>query len=159
MGRPVGQPRRPRRRWQPRQGDLPGTAGGTTRAQDRHHQADVRGVTRRSTSRRSCFVRPRPGYAIGMRQINSRTLAVIGVLATAVLTACLVLPVSRQFGTVEGSWLGAALFLVPTIALLIATGFRYYGLWRSVEVAVVVMVITAFVTVAVSAFGFAGALS
>lgn len=91
--------------------------------------------------------------------MNSRTLALIGVLATAVLTACLVLPVSRQFGTVEGTWLGAALFLVPTIALLIATGFRYYGLWRSVEVAVVVMVITAFVTVVVSAFGFAGALS
>ncbi len=94
-----------------------------------------------------------------MRQMNSRTLALIGVLATAVLTACLVMPVSRQFGTVEGTWLGAALFLVPTIALLIATGFRYYGLWRSVEVAVVVMVITAFVTVVVSAFGFAGALS
>ena len=91
--------------------------------------------------------------------MNSRTLALIGVLATAVLTACLVMPVSRQLGTVEGTWLAAALFLVPTIALLIATGFRYYGLWRSVEVAVVVMVITAFVTVVVSAFGFAGALS
>jgi hypothetical protein len=86
-------------------------------------------------------------------------LALIGVLATAVLTACLVMPVSRQFGTVEGTWLAAAMFLVPTIALLIATGFRYYGLWRSVEVAVVVMVLTTFVTVVVSAIGFASALS
>jgi hypothetical protein len=94
-----------------------------------------------------------------MRQTNSRTVAAIGVLATAVLTAFLVFPVSRQLGTVEGIWLAAVILLAPTIALLIATGFRYYGLRRSVAVAVVVMAITAIVIAVISAIAFAKALT
>jgi hypothetical protein len=93
-----------------------------------------------------------------MRQTNSRTIAVIGVLATAVLTAFLVIPVSRQLAAVDGTWLAAVILLVPTLALLIATGFRYYGPWRSVAVAVGVMTITAAVTVVISAVAFAKAL-
>jgi hypothetical protein len=94
-----------------------------------------------------------------MQQTNSRTIAVIGVLATAVLAASLVVPVSRQLGTAEGMWLAAAIMLVPTMVVLIATSFRYYGLLRSVAVAAFVMVITSIVTFVISVFAFATALS
>jgi hypothetical protein len=94
-----------------------------------------------------------------MRRTNSRTIAVIGVLATAVLAAVLVVPASRQLGTVEGLWLAAVILLLPTMVVLVATGFRYYGLWRSVAVAACVMLITGIVTFVISVFTFATALS
>jgi hypothetical protein len=49
--------------------------------------------------------------------------------------------------------------LVPTMVVLVATSFRYYGLLRSVAVAAFVMVITGIVTFVISVFTFATALS
>jgi hypothetical protein len=98
-----------------------------------------------------------------VREIDPRTRVHVEhrdlVRATAVLAACLVMPASRQLGTMEGLWLAAAIMLVPMMVVLVATSFRYYGLWRSLAVAAVVMVVTSIVTFVVSAFAFATALS
>ncbi len=94
-----------------------------------------------------------------MQDNKPRTIAVIGVLTTAVLAAVLVIPVSRHLGSDEGLWLAAAIMLAPTIALLVATSFHYYGLLRSIGVAVAVMAITGIVTLVISTFAFATALS
>ena len=96
---------------------------------------------------------------MSMHATNSRRIAVIGVLATALLAACLVVPASRQLGTVEGMWLAAAIMVVPTVVVLAATGLSYYGPLRSIAVAAVVMLITAVVTFVISVFTFASALS
>lgn len=90
---------------------------------------------------------------------NSRMIVVLGVLATAALTAGLVIPASRQLGAADGIWLGALILIAPTMVVLVATSFRYYGLRRSIAVAAAVMVITSIVTFIVSVFTFASALS
>jgi hypothetical protein len=59
----------------------------------------------------------------------------------------------------EGMWLAAVIMIFPTMAMLVATSFRYYGLLRSLAVAAVVAVVTCIVTLVVSAFAFATALS
>ncbi|BBY43795.1 hypothetical protein [Mycolicibacterium celeriflavum] len=94
-----------------------------------------------------------------MRQTNSRRIAVAGVLAAAVLAAVLVMPASRQLGTSEGLWLAAATLGVPTIGVLVATSFRYYGLARSLAIGTVIAVVTCVVSLVVAAFTFATALS
>jgi hypothetical protein len=94
-----------------------------------------------------------------MRQSNSRTIAIVGVLVTAALAACLVIPASRQLGTMEGLWLAAAIMGVPTMAVLAVTGFRFYGWPRSLAVAAVIAVLTCIVSFVVSVFAFATALS
>ena len=94
-----------------------------------------------------------------MRQTNSRRTAVAGVLASAVLAALLMIPASRQLGTTEGLWLAAATLGVPTIAVLVATSFQYYGLLRSLAIGTVIAGITCVVSLVVAAFVFATALS
>lgn len=94
-----------------------------------------------------------------MRNPNARTLAVGGVLLTAVIAACLVIPAARQLGTVNGWWAAAAILGLPTAALLWITGYRYYGGLRSLAVAVVVAILTCAVSLVVAVFAFATALS
>ena len=94
-----------------------------------------------------------------MQQIDSRKIAVAGVLATAVLAACLTLPAVDQLSTIEGTWLAAAILCLPTAALLTATGYRHYGFARSVGVAVAVMLVTALLTWLVAVFALASAMS
>jgi hypothetical protein len=92
--------------------------------------------------------------------MTARTIAVVGVLATAALAAFLVVPASRQLGApTEGLWLAAAIIVIPTMVVLAATGLGYYGVLRSIAVAAAVSVITAVVAFVVSAFTFATALS
>lgn len=94
-----------------------------------------------------------------MRDIDSRKLAIAGVIIAAVLSACLVLPAMRNLATVDGTWLAAAIMGLPTVAVLIATGYRHYGLGRSVAVAVVVTVVTMVVSWIFSVLVLASALS
>jgi len=94
-----------------------------------------------------------------MQQIDSRKIAVAGVLVTAVLAACLTLPAVDQLSTIEGTWLAAAILCLPTAALLTATGYRHYGFARSVGVAVAVMLVTALLTWLVAVFALASAMS
>ena len=94
-----------------------------------------------------------------MRLRNGRTIAVTGVLLTAVMAAFLVSPAARQLGTVEGLALGAAIFGLPILVLLIITGAPYYGAARAVLVAVVIAVISSVVMWVVAVFTFATALS
>jgi hypothetical protein len=94
-----------------------------------------------------------------MQQIDSRKIAVAGVLATAVLAACLTFPAVDQLSTIEGAWLAAAIFCVPTAAVLAGTGYRHYGLARSVVVAVVIVLVTGLITWVVAVFALASAMS
>src|SRR5581483_8894615 len=98
------------------------------------------------------FTQPESGNPASMQQIDSRKIAVAGVLASAVLAACLVFPAVHQLSTVEGTWLAAAIFCLPTAAVLAATGYRHYGLARSVGVAVAVTLVTALITWVVAIF-------
>ncbi|MGX9791720.1 hypothetical protein [Mycobacterium sp. MMS18-G62] len=94
-----------------------------------------------------------------MQHIDSRKLAVAGVLVTAVLAACLALPAADQISTIEGTWLAAAILCLPTAALLAATGYRHYGVARSVGVAVAVTLVTGLITWVVAIFTVASAMS
>jgi hypothetical protein len=94
-----------------------------------------------------------------MQHIDSRKMAVAGVLATAVIASCLTLPAVDQLSTIEGTWLAAAMLCLPTAALLTATGYRHYGFTRSVVVAVAVMLVTALITWLVAVFALASAMS
>lgn len=69
------------------------------------------------------------------------------------------MPSVRQLGGSYELWLGAAIMIIPTAAVLTATGYCLYGLWRSLGVAVAVMVITSVITWVVAVFTFATALS
>lgn len=71
-------------------------------------------------------------------------MAMVGVIVAAVLASCLILPAMGKLATLEGTWLAAAIVGIPTVAVLVATGYRHYGLGRSVAVAVVVMTIAMF---------------
>jgi len=86
-------------------------------------------------------------------------MAVAGVFVAAVLASCLILPAVGQLTTLAGMWLAAAILLLPTVAVLVGTGYRHYGMARSVAVAVSVMVITGIISWVVSVFAVASALS
>jgi hypothetical protein len=94
-----------------------------------------------------------------MRQSNFRGIAIVGVLVSAVMAALLVMPASRELGTSAGLWVAAAIMGLPTMAVLVVTGFRNYGLPRSVGIAAVIAVATCVVSLVVAAFAFASALS
>jgi hypothetical protein len=86
-------------------------------------------------------------------------MTVAGVVAAAIAVTFLLTPAIRQLGWPDYWWVVAALILfLPPAALLVATSFTYYGLWRSVAVATVVMGIATVVTVLVAVFTFAAAL-
>ena len=93
-----------------------------------------------------------------MRQTDSRKIAVAGVVVAAVLASCLVMPTVGHLSTLNSAWLAAVIMGVPTAAVLIATGFRHYGLARSILVGVVITAITFVVTWVVTVFAVASAL-
>jgi Kef-type K+ transport system membrane component KefB len=99
------------------------------------------------------------GNPANMQQTDSRKIAVAGVLVTAVLAACLALPAVDQLSTIEGTWLAAAILCLPTAAALVATGYRHYGLVRSIIVALAIMLVTGLITWVVAVFTVASALS
>ncbi|MGZ5378380.1 MAG: hypothetical protein ACXWD8_10265 [Mycobacterium sp.] len=80
------------------------------------------------------------------------------MFVAAVLAACLVVPAFGEMLTLEGTWLAAAILGLPTAAVLTLTGYRHYGLGRSLLVAVTITVLTLVVTWAVSVFVVASAL-
>ena len=92
-----------------------------------------------------------------MRQ--TQKIAMLGVFVAAVLAATLVKPTVGQLSAMSGVWLGALIMGVPTAAVLVATGYRHYGLARSLTVAVPIAVITFVVTWVVFVYAFASALS
>ncbi len=94
-----------------------------------------------------------------MRHTDSREIATAGVVVAAVLTSCLILPTMGRLATLDGTWTAAAILGIPTVAVLILTGYRYYGLARSVAVAVVVMGIAMIVSWVLSVFVVAAAMS
>lgn len=94
-----------------------------------------------------------------MGERNGRFVALGGVLATAVIATLLLMPAVHSLGQANGLWLGAAIMIVPTAAVLTATGYRYYGLVRSFGVAVMVMALTSVITWAVAVFTLVTAMS
>lgn len=94
-----------------------------------------------------------------MRQTDTRKVAVAGIVVAAVLSSCLILPATGHLATLEGTWLAAAILGLPTAAVLVATGYRHYGLGRSIAVAVVVMAITLVASWVLSVFVVASALA
>jgi hypothetical protein len=94
-----------------------------------------------------------------MQQTDTRKIAIAGVVVTAVLAACLALPAVDRISTVGGTWLAAAIFCLPTAAVLTLSGYRHYGVGRSVAVAVAVVLVTAVVTWVVAVFTVASAMA
>jgi Kef-type K+ transport system membrane component KefB len=94
-----------------------------------------------------------------MGERNARTIAVLGIIGTAALATVLLMPAIRQLGFPTAAWLGLLIMVVPTAALLTATGFLRFGLARSLAVALGVMVLTSIITWVVAVFTFAAALS
>jgi hypothetical protein len=92
-----------------------------------------------------------------MRQ--TQKIAAVGVVIAAVLAACLVMPTVGQLSALSGVWLGAVIMGVPTMAVLVATGYRHYGLARSLAVALMIMLITFVVTWAVFVYALASAVT
>ena len=88
---------------------------------------------------------------------NTRRTAVVGVIGAAVLAACLLVPGMRM----GADWpcLGAVLIVVPTAALLTATGYRHYGPARSLAVALAVTLVAGGVSWVVAVFTLVKALS
>ena len=94
-----------------------------------------------------------------MAERNARGIAVAGVIGTAVLATFLLMPSARQVGGSVALWLSATIMIVPTAALLTATGYALYGFFRSLAVAVVVMILTSLITWVVAVFTIAAALA
>lgn len=94
-----------------------------------------------------------------MEHTDSRKIAVAGVLVSAVVAVALAMPAIHQLSTIEGIWLAAAIFCLPTAAVLAASGYRHYGVGRSAVVAVVVALVTGLITWVVAVFTLASALS
>lgn len=90
---------------------------------------------------------------------DSREIAIAGVVMAAVLASCLILPTMGSLATLDGTWRAAAILGVPTVAVLIVTGHRHYGLARSAAVAVVVMGSAMLASWVVSVFVVAAAMS
>lgn len=88
---------------------------------------------------------------------NGQGLAVAGILGAAVLAAVLLIP-GLRLGANQ-PWLGAVVIIVPTAALLAATGHRHYGVGRAVAVALVVTVAAAGVSWLVALFTLVKALT
>ncbi|HET6733175.1 hypothetical protein [Mycobacterium sp.] len=99
------------------------------------------------------------GNPADMRHIDSHRIALAGVLVTAVLAALLILPSVGRMSTLDGAWQAAAIFGLPTVAVLTVTGYRNYGWARSLAVAVAIMLITGFFSWVVTVFVVASALS
>jgi hypothetical protein len=93
-----------------------------------------------------------------MADRTPRAIAVAGVVVTAVAATFLLMPAIHQLGWPHYWWLAAVILFVPTVVLLVATGYAHYGLWRSVAVAAAVMAITTVATLGVAVFAFAAAL-
>ncbi|AFM15995.1 hypothetical protein Mycch_1187 [Mycolicibacterium chubuense NBB4] len=92
-----------------------------------------------------------------MAPSHDRRIAVAGIIAAAVLAAALLVP-GLRIGT-DRPWLGALTILVPTAALLTATGSRHYGPVRAFAVALAVTVAAAAVSWLVALFTLVKALS
>ena len=98
-----------------------------------------------------------PGEILPTSTTNGRGLAVAGILGAAVLAALLLVP-GLRLGASQ-PWLGAVVILVPTAAMLAATGIRHYGVGRAIAVAVVVTVVASGVSWLVAVFTLVRALS
>nr|WP_090338610.1 hypothetical protein [Mycolicibacterium malmesburyense]CRL66564.1 hypothetical protein CPGR_00017 [Mycolicibacterium malmesburyense] len=94
-----------------------------------------------------------------MRHTDSRELAIAGVLVAAVLASCLILPAMGRLTTFDGTWAAAAILGIPTVTVLVVTGYRHYGLARSVAVAMAVMSIALIASLVFSVFVVASAMS
>lgn len=101
----------------------------------------------------------RRGNPATMGRMEPRAGAVVGVLAAAVLASFLVVPAVGQLATWKTAWLAVLILGGPTLAVLVASGYRHYGLARSIVVAAVIVVIAEVVTWVVSVFAVAAALS
>jgi len=74
-------------------------------------------------------------------------MALTGVLLTAVLMVAIARPALREIiGWHSRPWLGVLMLGVPTVALLTATSYRYYGPRRALAVALVVVVASGLAT-------------
>lgn len=93
----------------------------------------------------------------GLSTMNGRGLADAGILGAAVLAAVLLIP-GLRLGA-DQPWLGAVVIVVPTAALLAATGHRHYGAGRAVAVALVVTVVAGGVSWLVALFTLVKVLS
>jgi hypothetical protein len=91
--------------------------------------------------------------------MDPRKIAVAGVVVAAVLASLLIQPAIGRLATWGTTWLAAAIFLIPTVAVLAITGYRLYGPGRSVAVAVAIMAITGVVTWLMSIVTVASALA
>ena len=80
-----------------------------------------------------------------------------GVIGAAVLAACLLVP-GMRLGA-DWPWLGVVVIVVPTAALLTATGYRHYGPARSLAVALAVTLVAGGVSWVVAVFTLVKALS
>lgn len=94
-----------------------------------------------------------------MQYRNARAITVGGVLASAVLAVALVMPAARLLGTEDGLLQGMALFALPLLAVLTATGIPFYGFWRASSVAVTLTLIVSVAMWLLTLFAVAGALS
>lgn len=92
-----------------------------------------------------------------MPTTDGRGVALAGVGAGAVLAALVLVPGLRLGATQP--WLGALVVVVPTAAVLAATGYRHYGFARALLVAVAVTVLAAAVSWLVAVFTLIKALS
>ncbi|MFY9921318.1 MAG: hypothetical protein WAL26_23425 [Mycobacterium sp.] len=92
-----------------------------------------------------------------MPTTNGRGIALLGVIGAAILAALVLVPGLRLGATQP--WLGALLIVVPTAALLTATGYRHFGVGRALAVAVVVTVVAGGVSWLVAVFTLVKALS
>ncbi|MEO3760663.1 hypothetical protein ABGB19_20560 [Mycobacterium sp. B14F4] len=88
---------------------------------------------------------------------NGRGIALAGVIGAAVVAAVVLVPGMRVGATQP--WLGALVIVVPTAALLAATGYRHYGLARALAIAVSVSVLAGAVSWVVAVFTLVKALS
>ncbi len=92
-----------------------------------------------------------------MAESDGRGLAVVGILGAAVTAAVLLVPGLKVGATAP--WLGAVVMIVPTAALLAATGYRHYGAARALGVALAVTVAAAGISWLVAVFTLVKALS
>ncbi len=92
-----------------------------------------------------------------MPTTNGRAIALLGVIGAAILAALVLVPGLRLGATQP--WLGALLIVVPTAALLTATGCRHYGFGRALAVAIAVTAVAGGVSWLVAVFTLVKALS
>ncbi len=88
---------------------------------------------------------------------NGRGVALAGILGAAVVAALVLVP-GLHIGATQ-PWLGALVVVVPTAALLTATGYQHYGLGRALAVALAVTLIAGGVSWVVAVFTLVKALT